>query len=145
MEVCMDRTVRRRLVDVLPPEFTQGRFENSPAMPHVFVDVLETYRATERPWPGKHKNVAVWYVLADGKAIGFNENKQRGWSFPVITYPPLPRSVPMAREDGPEPLLDMPQDAASKPLQTVEPAPASPDASPSTTAGEASERHDEVD
>lgn len=94
---------RRRLIDVLPAEFMQGSYENSPAMAHVFVDVVDTFHAGERPWPGRHKNVSVWYALADGTAVGFNENKQRGWSFPVITYPPMPRIGPMLRPDDAEP------------------------------------------
>lgn len=36
-------------------------------------------------WPGKHRNVLHWYVLANGRAIGWNESP-RGWSFPVIRY-----------------------------------------------------------
>jgi hypothetical protein len=99
----MEQSVRQRLIDVLPAEFMNGSYEHSPAMPHVFVDVLETCHGDERPWPGKHKNVAVWYVLADGKAVGFNENKTRGWSFPVITYPRVQRTGPLIRpDDGPD-------------------------------------------
>src|ERR1051325_2307301 len=56
--------------------------------------VLRRYlhRAPERPWPGRHRYVSVWYVLSNGKAVGFNENPVRGWSFPVITYPPYQRT-----------------------------------------------------
>jgi hypothetical protein len=35
-------------------------------------------------WPGKEKNVHSWVRLADGIAVGWNENPSRGWSFPVI-------------------------------------------------------------
>lgn len=35
-------------------------------------------------WPGRHKNVCVWWELADGTAVAWNENTSRGWSFPII-------------------------------------------------------------
>jgi hypothetical protein len=37
-----------------------------------------------KPWPGSHKNVVFWVILTNGKAVGWNENLSRGWSFPVI-------------------------------------------------------------
>ena len=54
------------------------------------VEVIKTFDCTEPgwiKWPGKHKNVNVWWQLANGKAVGFNENPAIGWSFPVIKYP----------------------------------------------------------
>lgn len=41
---------------------------------------------TWKRWPGPHRNVLFWVVLENGKAVGFNENVARGWSFPVIKY-----------------------------------------------------------
>lgn len=35
-------------------------------------------------WPGKQKNVYVWWELEDGSAIGWNENPAKGWSFPYV-------------------------------------------------------------
>ena len=90
---------RKRLWEVLPTQFMRGQFEYCTAMPHAFMEVLETCRAPERPWPGRHRYVSVWYVLSNGKAVGFNENPVRGWSFPVITYPPYQRTGPLARPD----------------------------------------------
>jgi len=75
-----------RLADVLPDEFMQGEYENSPAMRYAFVDVVAKYLSRDRPWPGEHKFVTVWFVLANNKAVGWNENPSRGWSFPVINY-----------------------------------------------------------
>ena len=75
----------KRLVDVLPPEFMNGEYEDSPAMPFAFMDVVAEYR-DDRPWPGNHRYVKTWFVLANGKAVGWNENPSRGWSFPVINY-----------------------------------------------------------
>lgn len=83
----MSEASQKRLADVLPPEFLEGQFENCPAMRHAFVDVLETHDGRNGlPWPGSQKYVSRWYVLANGKAVGFNDNPSRGWSFPVINY-----------------------------------------------------------
>ena len=76
----------KRLVDVLPPEFMNGQYEDSPAMPLAFMDVIAVHRSSELAWPGSHRNVNSWYVLLNGKAVGWNENPTRGWSFPVINY-----------------------------------------------------------
>ena len=48
------------------------------------VEVIREVDGCKEPWPGKHKNVWNLCVLANGKAIGFNENPAVGWSFPVI-------------------------------------------------------------
>ena len=79
------------LKDVLPAEFTQDH--ETPAFRHRDVAVMATYSTLWRPdgtrdwkpWPGKHRNVQNWYVLANGRAVGWNEGPQ-GWSFPVIRY-----------------------------------------------------------
>lgn len=34
-------------------------------------------------WPGKHRNVHVWWETPNGYAVGFNENPSTGWSWPV--------------------------------------------------------------
>lgn len=71
------------LTEVAPKEFADDFY---PAFTkHGNVEVVETVR--NRPWPGREKNVKVWWVLANGKAVGFNENLVTGWTFPVITYP----------------------------------------------------------
>lgn len=35
-------------------------------------------------WIGTHKNVYYWVELENGNAVGWNENPDRGWSFPVV-------------------------------------------------------------
>ena len=35
-------------------------------------------------WPGRERNVTAWVKLANGLAVGHNENPSRGWSFPII-------------------------------------------------------------
>jgi len=42
-------------------------------------------------WPGKQKNVMYWIEIEGGKAIGWNENDARGWSFPIMSYAPKPK------------------------------------------------------
>jgi len=78
----------KTLKDVLPTEFMGGEYVNDKARKHADVQVTAThdpYNGGLR-WPGSHKNVVIWYELANGKAVGWNENMSRGWSFPVITY-----------------------------------------------------------
>ena len=40
---------------------------------------------SRKPWPGPQRNVHYWVQLANGKAVGWNENPARGWSFPVVS------------------------------------------------------------
>lgn len=71
------------LKEVLPREFMGGGYVDSPAMKHC--DVLVTAKRIG-DWPGREKFVTIWYVLANGYAVGWNENTSRGWSFPVFRY-----------------------------------------------------------
>lgn len=48
------------------------------------IPVIKTVDCEKKKWPGKEKYVYVWYVLANGYAVGFNENPCMGYSFPVI-------------------------------------------------------------
>jgi hypothetical protein len=85
----------KTLADVLPPQFLGGEYANTEAYKYRDEVVVERheYNAvtgvdTSKPWPGPHKNVVAWYVLANGKMVGFNENVSRGWSFPVMRARP---------------------------------------------------------
>lgn len=71
------------LADVLPSEFKSS---GSSTLRYASVAVVERHDSTIRRWPGKQKNVFEWYVLANGRAVGWNENPASGWSFPVIRY-----------------------------------------------------------
>lgn len=81
-----------KLASVLPQEFfrehathynmTTGYEVPSPAAMLLDVEVIAKH---DSAWPGKQRNVNVWWELADGHAVGWNENPSRGWSFPVIT------------------------------------------------------------
>ena len=73
------------LRDVLPHEFFKN-FMESRAAKLLDVPVVETFRSYITPWPGTHKNVHIWWRLANGKSVGWNESPARGWSFPVITH-----------------------------------------------------------
>lgn len=72
----------KTLRKTLPQEFFQ-EFLDTPAAKLLDQKVV---RKCEHPtrWPGKHKNIHVFWVLANGKAVGWNENPGKGWSFPVI-------------------------------------------------------------
>ena len=35
-------------------------------------------------WPGYHKYVFFWVELENGYIVGFNENPNNGWSFPIM-------------------------------------------------------------
>jgi hypothetical protein len=78
------RGLTRTLLDVVPQEFARS-FDDTPAYQLRHVNVLEEFDGREVLWPGPHKNVMTWWKLANGKAVGWNENPARGWSFPVIT------------------------------------------------------------
>lgn len=37
-----------------------------------------------QPWPGPETHVRQWFLLADGKAVGINEDPAGPWTFPVM-------------------------------------------------------------
>jgi hypothetical protein len=77
----------KTLRDVMPDLFS-GSFDDVPAYKLGDVAVVSEHglcRDGTGRWPGQHKNVYFWVALANGKAVGWNENPSRGWSFPVIT------------------------------------------------------------
>ncbi|MFQ5995815.1 MAG: hypothetical protein ACE5K1_12075 [Acidiferrobacterales bacterium] len=87
------------LKQVLPKEFLQGKYNNTPAYQLRDARVVAKKFATGAPcsnpskedlfeaWPGPHGHVHHWFILENGKAVGFNEDPQHGWSFPVVDYP----------------------------------------------------------
>jgi hypothetical protein len=91
-----DQTERKRLADVLPPEFLAGGYEATPAMRHASMDVIGVHHTSERPWPGPQKSVSEWYALANGKAVGVMRKGER-LSLPVVSYnePPARPTVPI--------------------------------------------------
>lgn len=76
-----------KLRDHLPHEAAGGEYAKDAVSKLLDVEVTAAIDGTVRGqgWPGKHKNVLNWYKLANGKAVGWNENPAIGWSFPVIT------------------------------------------------------------
>ena len=71
-----------KLKDVLPQEFFI-EFYDTPAAKHLDAKVVETNDSWKKSFPGKHKNVHVWWKLENGLCIGWNENVAVGWSFPI--------------------------------------------------------------
>lgn len=75
------------LRDVLPPDFLL-EYSDTPTAKLLDVEVTKECDATKpgERWPGKHKHVFAWWILANGKAVGWNENPGRGWSFPIVKH-----------------------------------------------------------
>lgn len=74
------------LRECLPSEFMGCEYDSAASRKWADVEVVAKFDSSEHPWPGKEKNVNVWYGLANGRAVGFNENPARGWSFPLIKW-----------------------------------------------------------
>jgi hypothetical protein len=70
------------LAESAPREFTSGEYSDTSA--YRYRDVKVVFTHDDEHWPGTHKNVHRWWLLANGKKVGWNENPARGWSFPVI-------------------------------------------------------------
>jgi len=85
------KTLREELPsEAMGCEYTGDRFRA-----FADVEVVKSYGAPGEPlkrWPGKHRNVVCWYELANGYAVGWNENPGRGWSFPVVALPEADRT-----------------------------------------------------
>jgi hypothetical protein len=73
----------QKLIDILPREFA-NEYSDTHAWHFRNETVIEKVDGRERAWPGPHKHVLNWYILADGHIVGWNENPARGWSFPVM-------------------------------------------------------------
>lgn len=77
----------KTLKDVMPYEFSQ-QYLFTPSHKYLDVEVTavhgEPNSADQARWPGPQKNVYFWVELANGYAVGWNENPARGWSFPAV-------------------------------------------------------------
>ncbi len=74
------------LCDVVPFEFRSYSGERAFKLVNCEVIAQHSMGDDSKPyvrWKGPHKNVRHWWLLADGRAVGWNENESRGWSFPV--------------------------------------------------------------
>lgn len=83
----IQKAAKITLRDWAPREFLD--YSDVPAYKHLDVEVVAQYGYIDgnpKPWPGKEKNVHSWCVLANGRAVAWNENPARGWSFPLIRY-----------------------------------------------------------
>lgn len=77
----MEKKEIKKLRDCVPHEFFK-EFTDTRAFKMLDVEVVETVK--NKPWIGTHKNVYVWWRLANGYAVAWNENPSIGWSFPVV-------------------------------------------------------------
>lgn len=83
------------LQDVLPSEF-RG-YSDTEAYKYKDVKVVEQIDGTVTPWPGHEKNVFWWFLLENGKRVGWNENPSRGWTFPVLGKARKPKAPKKTR------------------------------------------------
>ena len=72
-----------KLRDEVPQEFFL-EFMDTRASRKLDVEVVAEMDSFHVRWPGREKNVHMWWKLADGSAVGWNESPCRGWSFPVV-------------------------------------------------------------
>jgi hypothetical protein len=76
------------LKDVLPHEALGPEYEGAPFREYLDVRVIGIYGVgfakSHVRWPGKQVYVYNWWLLENAKAVGWNENPSRGWSFPVV-------------------------------------------------------------
>lgn len=77
----IDNPKKKTLRDVMPLEFTG--YTDTKAFKFIDVEVV-TEHMNDARWIGPQKNVFFWVELANGFAVGWNENPGRGWSFPVV-------------------------------------------------------------
>lgn len=73
--------------DVVPAEFFR-EFMDTPAAKLLDVEVIAERNMHNSEyayvrWPGPQRRVFVWWELNDGHIVGWNENENRGWTFPV--------------------------------------------------------------
>ena len=86
-----------KLIEVFS-ELRRGEWDDMPVAKHFDVEVVTEFsivasnaiKKNVRRWPGPQKNVYSWVQLANGKAVGWNENPASGWTFPVISMPKNP-------------------------------------------------------
>ena len=80
----MTKTLREAMTDLAnSPEFDDcaaWKLLDEPVKAEYFMSNTATWKR----WPGVHKNVYCWVELENGKAVAWNENPSKGWSFPVI-------------------------------------------------------------
>lgn len=72
------------LKEAMPREFSEGSYGDTRAWKMRDVLVVSEHDGTVEGWPGRHRHVFKWVKLANGYAVGWNENPSIGWSFPVI-------------------------------------------------------------
>jgi hypothetical protein len=74
----------KTLKDVLPSDFLTS-YRDVRAYNYRDVEVVTEHFSDGNVWPGPQKNVHFWVELVNEVAVGWNENPERGWSFPVVS------------------------------------------------------------
>lgn len=75
------------LRDKLPHDFMM-EFSRSKAAKFLDVEVIAEHGhfsgGDSKRWPGIQRHIYVWWELANGYGVGWNENPAIGWSFPTM-------------------------------------------------------------
>jgi hypothetical protein len=71
------------LLESVPYEFMREHCEPIHE-PLLNIEVKNEWLPGGKPWPGRQKNVKVWWELQNGYGVAWNENPATGWSFPVV-------------------------------------------------------------
>jgi len=81
-----------KLRDVLPKEALSGEYEGAKFLKYLDCEVVQQLNRERHPiygFPFTHANINVWWIIEDRRAVGWNENPKRGWSFPVAKLPKI--------------------------------------------------------
>ena len=74
-----------KLRDKVPDNFML-EFSGTRAAKFLDIEVVKEHSLDDDNvrWPSSHKHVSVWWELANGYGVAWNENPARGYSFPVV-------------------------------------------------------------
>lgn len=77
---------QKRLLTVVPydSDFHDRMLDRSE--PEYKLKDTEVISEMRGDWPGRHRHVNVWWICEGGIAVGWDDNPELGWSFPVIEY-----------------------------------------------------------
>lgn len=87
----MTETHRFTLREEMSYQFEVLIDDRDRAFKYADVEVVKVYwpliDKTHKPWPGRHRNVGVYYELANGMLVGEADNDSAGLSWPVMKKP----------------------------------------------------------
>lgn len=45
------------------------------------IEIAESFNGEEKPFPNKNKNIERWWLLENGSAVGYSEDKEKGYVY----------------------------------------------------------------